>query len=106
MSWPPRHLDCHLCGNPPRNAHPVRGKGDRAGRFPDSRVTALLRLPGLVPSGILEKGSPLTVAGAVPGSTTNLAGRTGFPLPLRKRERRTYTSPLKTPAPDLSNADL
>lgn len=36
------------------------------GRSPGLRVVAFVRLPGVYPSDVLDKGSPLTVAGAAP----------------------------------------
>src|ERR1041385_243092 len=59
----------HRCGEPPRVHAPCIGRVTGAGRSPDSRVLAFLPPSrGFHRSGIVEERSPLTVAGAVPGS--------------------------------------
>lgn len=51
---------------PPRAHAPCDGRVTGSGRSPGSRVYAVVRLPGIAPSGSLDNGSPLTVAGAAP----------------------------------------
>src|SRR3954470_747075 len=67
---------------PPRVHAPCIGRVTGAGRSPGSRVVALAPPSREYPSGILEEGSPLTVAGAAPGSIgrEHAANLTGFPF--------------------------
>lgn len=54
--------------SPLRNAAPSHapcdGRMTGTGRSPGSRIVAVARLPRLSPSGMMDNGSPLTVAGA------------------------------------------
>lgn len=57
-------LESHRCGEPPRAHAPCDGRVTGSGRSPGSRVVVFVRLPGNVPSGMMDQDSPLTVAGA------------------------------------------
>jgi len=67
-SWTPKRsfhkIQCVDHRKPPASPHPAGPSSFPDGRSPGSRVDACFHLPGQTASGLLEKGSPLTVAGA------------------------------------------
>jgi len=67
---PPRRLHVTTAEGPPRTHTPCAGRVTGPGRSPDSRVNALAPPSRDHPSGMSEKGSSLTVAGAAPGLAT------------------------------------
>lgn len=61
---PQRCKSRHRCGNAAPSHTPCAGRMTGTGRSPGSRIVAVVRLPEHMLSGIVDNGSPLTVAGA------------------------------------------